>query len=72
MSKTLITGGTIVTAADMYEADVLLDGEKIAQIGTGLVAGGAGPLQSPLSLFSKSWRRRTCWRYRRASTIKCC
>ena len=41
MSKTLITGGTIVTAADTYEADVLLDGEKIAQIGTGLSAGGA-------------------------------
>ncbi|HUQ17700.1 MAG TPA: amidohydrolase family protein, partial [Candidatus Saccharimonadales bacterium] len=41
MSKTLITGGTIVTAADTYEADVLLDGERIAQIGTGLSAGGA-------------------------------
>ena len=41
MSKILITGGTIVTAADTYEADVLLDGEKIAQIGTGLAAGGA-------------------------------
>jgi dihydropyrimidinase len=41
MSKTLITGGTIVTAADRYEADVLVDGEKIAQIGTGLSAGGA-------------------------------
>jgi len=41
MSKTLITGGTIITAADTYEADVLLDGEKIAQIGTGLSAGGA-------------------------------
>ncbi len=41
MSRILITGGTIVTAADTYEADVLLDGEKIAQIGTGLSAGGA-------------------------------
>ncbi len=41
MSKTLITGGTIVTAADTYEADVLLDGEKIAQIGVGLAATGA-------------------------------
>ena len=41
MSKTLITGGTIVTAADTYEADVLLDGDKIIQIGTGLSAGGA-------------------------------
>jgi len=41
MSTTLITGGTIVTAADTYDADVLLDGETIAQIGTGLSAGGA-------------------------------
>jgi len=41
MSKTLITGGTIVTAADTYEANVLVDGEKIAQIGRGLAAGGA-------------------------------
>mgnify|MGYP001791666470 CR=1 FL=1 len=41
MSRTLITGGTIVTAADTYAADVLIDGEKIAQIGTGLQAGGA-------------------------------
>ena len=41
MSKTLITGGTIVTAADTYAADILIDGEKIAQIGRGLSAGGA-------------------------------
>ncbi|GAC1456592.1 MAG: dihydropyrimidinase [Candidatus Limnocylindrales bacterium] len=41
MSKTLITGGTIVTAVDIYDADVLIDGERIAQIGTGLTAGGA-------------------------------
>jgi len=41
MPKTLITGGTIVTAADMYKADVLIDGEKIAAIGTGLKVAGA-------------------------------
>jgi len=41
MSKTLITGGTVVTAADTYDADVLLDGDKIAQIGVGLAAAGA-------------------------------
>ena len=41
MSRTLITGGTIVTAADTYQADVLVDGEKITQIGRGLAAGGA-------------------------------
>ena len=41
MSKTLITGGTIVTAADTYKADVLVDGEKVAMIGKDLKAGGA-------------------------------
>jgi dihydropyrimidinase len=39
--KTLITGGTIVTAADKYKGDVLVDGEKIAMIGKGLKAAGA-------------------------------
>ncbi len=41
MGKTLITGGTVVTAADTYKADVLVDGEKVAAIGTDLQAGGA-------------------------------
>ena len=41
MPKTLITGGTIVTATDSYKADVLIDGEKVAAIGTGLKAAGA-------------------------------
>src|SRR5918996_3382743 len=41
MSKTLITGGTIVTAADTYKADVLIDGEKVAMIGKDVKAGGA-------------------------------
>jgi dihydropyrimidinase len=36
-----ITGGTIVTASDTYKADVLIDGEKVAAIGTGLKAAGA-------------------------------
>ena len=39
--KTLITGGTVVTATDTYKADVLIDGEKVAAIGTDLKAGGA-------------------------------
>src|SRR5213594_4797827 len=39
--KTLITGGTIVTASDNYKADVLVDGEKVAMIGKGLKAAGA-------------------------------
>ena len=41
MAKTLITGGTIVTATDNYKGDVLVDGEKIAMIGKDLRAAGA-------------------------------
>ncbi len=41
MSRTLVSGGTVVTAADIYKADVLIDGEKIAHIGKGLKADGA-------------------------------
>jgi dihydropyrimidinase len=39
--RTLISGGTVVTAADTYPADILIDGEKIAMIGAGLPAEGA-------------------------------
>ena len=39
---TLIKNGTVVTATDMTVADVLVDGERIQAIGTGL-GGGAGP-----------------------------
>ncbi len=38
--RTLITGGTIVTADGSYPADVLVDGETIAQIGRDVEAGG--------------------------------
>ena len=41
MPKTLITGGTVVTAADTFKADVLIDGEKVAAVGAGLTAAGA-------------------------------
>jgi dihydropyrimidinase len=34
--RTLISGGTVVTAEGSYAADVLVDGERIAQIGRGL------------------------------------
>ncbi|UFJ42304.1 dihydropyrimidinase [Brevibacillus humidisoli] len=37
----IIRGGTMVTAADTYQADVLLEGEKIAAIGEGLDVSGA-------------------------------
>ena len=39
--RTLITNGTIVTADGSTAADVLIDGETIAQIGTDLAANGA-------------------------------
>jgi dihydropyrimidinase len=34
--KTLIRGGTVVTAVDHYKGDVLIEGERIAQVGTDL------------------------------------
>jgi dihydropyrimidinase len=34
--STLITGGTVVTAADTFVADVLIEGETIAAVGRGL------------------------------------
>ncbi len=39
--KTLVAGGTVVTASEAFKADVLIDGERIAAIGTDLKAGGA-------------------------------
>jgi len=41
MAQTLITGGTIVTAADTYRGDVLIEGDKVAAIGKSLKAPGA-------------------------------
>ena len=38
--RTLITNGTVVTAEASYRADVLVDGETIAAIGSDLIAGG--------------------------------
>jgi dihydropyrimidinase len=37
--RTLIANGTVVTAEASYPADVLVDGERIAQIGLGLSSG---------------------------------
>ncbi|MDP4099287.1 dihydropyrimidinase [Paenibacillus sp. P96] len=39
--KKLIRNGTIVTAADTYEADILIEHEKISRIGKGLEEAGA-------------------------------
>jgi dihydropyrimidinase len=41
MGKILIHGGTVVTAADTYQADVLIEDEKVVAIGKDLKAGGA-------------------------------
>jgi dihydropyrimidinase len=38
--RTLIANGTVVTADGSYRADVLVDGETIAQVGADLVAAG--------------------------------
>lgn len=35
----LIKGGTLVTAAEMYPADILIEGERIAQVGVDLQVG---------------------------------
>ena len=34
--RTLIRGGRVVTAADVYDGDVLIDGESVVATGTGL------------------------------------
>ena len=39
--KTLLQNGTIVTAADTYKADVLIEGDKVALIGKELPVAGA-------------------------------
>ena len=39
--KTLIKNGTVVTASDTYKADVLIEDEKVAMIGSNLPAGDA-------------------------------
>src|SRR3979409_581849 len=36
--RTLIKNGTVVTASDTNKTDVLIDGEKVAAIGSGLAA----------------------------------
>lgn len=41
MTKTLITGGTLITAADTFQADILIEGEKIVLLGQDLEITGA-------------------------------
>jgi dihydropyrimidinase len=40
-SRTLIKGGKLITAAESYQADILVEGEKIVQIGRDLASPGA-------------------------------
>jgi dihydropyrimidinase len=44
--RTLIRGGTLVTATRTYAADILIEGETIAEIGTDLGAEGAAVLDA--------------------------
>ncbi len=46
MAKTLIAGGTVVTASDTYAADVLIDGETIETIGRDVRAEGARRIEA--------------------------
>ncbi len=39
--KTIIKGGTVITAADTFAADLLLEGGRIVQMGANLPAAGA-------------------------------
>ena len=41
MAKTLIEGGTVVTASDTFKADVLVEDDKVAALGKDLKASGA-------------------------------
>jgi dihydropyrimidinase len=41
MGRLLFAGGTVVTAEGSYRADVLVEDEKVAAVGTNLDAGGA-------------------------------
>lgn len=44
--KTIIQNGTVVTAAESYQADVLIDGERIVAVGRNLPAGDARVLDA--------------------------
>ncbi len=44
--RTLIKNGTLITAAETFRADILIEGEKIAAIGASLNAPGARVLEA--------------------------
>src|SRR5260221_8819702 len=50
MAKTLVAGGTIVTAADSFKAAVLIEGEKVVAVGTDLKAAGGKPIEASRKL----------------------
>jgi len=41
MKKTLIKNGTVITPTDTIKTDLLIEGEKIAQLGSNLEIDGA-------------------------------
>ena len=41
MSRILIQGGTLISASEIFQADILIEGERIAAVGAGLPAAGA-------------------------------
>jgi dihydropyrimidinase len=51
MPNTLIRNGTVVTARDTTPADVLIQGERIAEVGPGLSAAGADRVIDATSLY---------------------
>ncbi|MBN1450204.1 MAG: dihydropyrimidinase [Anaerolineales bacterium] len=44
--KKLIKNGTLITASDTFQADILVDGEKIVEIGQSLHVPDAGPVDA--------------------------
>src|SRR5574340_73207 len=44
--RTLIRGGTLVTATRTHDADLLIDGDTIAEIGVGLSSEGAAVIEA--------------------------
>ena len=55
MATVLIKNGTVVTASDQYRADVLVDGETIALIGTKIDVAADTVLDEAGSVFGSVW-----------------
>jgi hypothetical protein len=62
----LIKSGTLVTAGDTFQADILIEGETIRLIGQDLAASGAQVIDAPAS-----WCCRAAWTRTPISTCPC-